>query len=110
MDSRTLLVRDGAQHSRSIEDIRGIDDLAAMRHDSQQTKNEAEAVEERRRTAQHVVGSQSHAVADEAGVVQKSVVREHGCFWVASAATGELQIAHIVRAESSLYLFHGSIG
>lgn len=64
-----LLADHGAERCRRVEHLGRIDDLGAVGDDGHQAEYEAEAVEERGRTAEDVVWCEPHAVPDEAGVV-----------------------------------------
>lgn len=106
---RAPLVRDGPQHRLRVEDLPWVHDLGPVRDHRHQAEHEPEAVKQRWRAAQHVVGRQPHAVADEAGVVDDVVVRQHGRLGRARRAAGELQVADVVREHLPSVAVEGAV-
>jgi len=74
VDSRATLVGNGTKARLWVEDFGRVDDFTAMCDDSEEAKNEAEAVEDGWRAAEHVVAGESHAVTDEATVVNEGAL------------------------------------
>lgn len=93
-----------AQRRGRVEHLGRVGDAGAVRERGQQAQHQAEAVEHGRRAAQGVVGPQAHAVADEAGVVDQVVVRQHGRLGQARRPARELQVAHQVGEHLRLGL------
>lgn len=71
VEGGAAFLAEGAEGGARVEDLGRVDDLAAVGEDGEEAEHKAEAVEERGRAAEHVGGGETHAVANETGVVDE---------------------------------------
>lgn len=76
MDGGALLIRDGFERRGDVEDFGWVDNLCAVGDDGEEAKDEAEAVEQRGRTAQNVFRGESHSITNKSRIVDQVATSE----------------------------------
>ncbi len=93
------LLGDGFQRDQRIETLAGKYHAGAVGDRREIAQHHAEAVIERHRDAEAILGREPHRLADEEAVVEDVVMRQRRAFGKAGGARGELDIDRLVELQ-----------
>ena len=99
MQRRAALLGYGLQRGERIKTFAGKHHAGAVRQRGEIAEHHAEAVVERHRNAQPILGGEPHRFADEEAVVENIVVRQRRALGKAGGAGGELDIDRLVELQ-----------